>query len=209
MYTESNEIPVPNFSFLDSYDENEEEIKRTDRNSLDLISDDQLAEYMLDKNREFDLTIFDCRYSYEYRAGHIKGAVHVDLPNIIKSMFTDIDQELNTSFENHLLIFHCEFSVNRGPEMASTFRKIDRLLNHNRYPFLYYPHVFVLSGGFKKFYQKHSDLCEGYHLTMWSVGYQTSYEMKKRERLIKSLCSIEMDDNTQSFSLTQPINFNI
>ena len=57
--------------------------------------------------------IIDCRFEYEYKGGHITGAVN----------FNDKDQLANKLFDstssssNALLIFHCEYSAHRAPIM--------------------------------------------------------------------------------------------
>ena len=60
-----------------------------------------------------------------------------------------------TSDAPHVLIFHCEFSSERGPKMYRFLREQDRELNKDSYPKLNYPEVYVLEGGYKAFYEKH------------------------------------------------------
>lgn len=49
-----------------------------------------------------------------------------------------------------VIIFHCEFSSERGPRMCVFVRKRDRALND--YPRLHYPELYVLKGGYKEFF---------------------------------------------------------
>ena len=49
-----------------------------------------------------------------------------------------------------LLVFHCEFSSERGPRMCRFVRERDRVLND--YPNLHYPELYVLKGGYKDFF---------------------------------------------------------
>ncbi|KAJ8271627.1 hypothetical protein COCON_G00104860 [Conger conger] len=49
-----------------------------------------------------------------------------------------------------LLVFHCEFSSERGPRMCRFVRERDRVLNE--YPNLHYPELYVLKGGYKEFF---------------------------------------------------------
>lgn len=50
-----------------------------------------------------------------------------------------------------VLIFHCEFSSERGPRMCRFIRKRDRAMNE--YPRLHYPELYILKGGYKEFFQ--------------------------------------------------------
>jgi len=50
-----------------------------------------------------------------------------------------------------LIILHCEFSEKRGPECYRLMKKIDGLFNKNIKKF--YPELYVMKGGFKKFVQ--------------------------------------------------------
>lgn len=51
-----------------------------------------------------------------------------------------------------VLIFHCEFSSERGPRMCRFIRKRDRAMNE--YPRLHYPELYILKGGYKEFFQQ-------------------------------------------------------
>ncbi|VUZ55744.1 unnamed protein product [Hymenolepis diminuta] len=77
----------------------------------------------------------------------------------------------------HVLIFHCEFSSQRGPELCRFLRRVDRLLNYSRYPFLFYPYVYVMMGGYEAFYRKCPELCE-------PRGYLTMFKQENRDELL-------------------------
>lgn len=49
-----------------------------------------------------------------------------------------------------VLVFHCEFSSERGPRMCRFVRERDRALND--YPKLHYPELYVLKDGYKDFF---------------------------------------------------------
>lgn len=49
-----------------------------------------------------------------------------------------------------VIIFHCEFSSERGPRMCRFVRERDRALNE--YPRLYYPELYILKDGYKDFF---------------------------------------------------------
>ena len=103
-----------------------------------------------------DITIVDCRYPYEYNGGHIKGAVNIWQRNeLVEQFFRSSNQH-----KQQIIIFHCEFSSERGPRMARYLRELDREMNTDCYPSLYYPELYVLDGGYKALYQQTTELCE-------------------------------------------------
>lgn len=60
-----------------------------------------------------ELFIIDCRFPYEFEGGHIKSAVNINTTDkleelLFKPAITD---------KKALLVFHCEFSSERGPRM--------------------------------------------------------------------------------------------
>jgi M-phase inducer phosphatase len=74
---------------------------------------------------------FHCRYPYEYDGGHIRGARNIYTKEQIFKEFVDIKQpehnpdvgesvqqsETSTPKKRNILIFHCEFSSERGPSL--------------------------------------------------------------------------------------------
>lgn len=112
--------------------------------------------------------IVDCRYPYEYEAGHIEGALNLYTKELIEKHLMQpinkipvIQPETN---KRHILIFHCEFSWERGPNLSRYLRNIDRKLNKEHYPALYYPEIYILQGGYQQFYNDIRHLCspQGY-----------------------------------------------
>ncbi|KAK3590052.1 hypothetical protein CHS0354_041079 [Potamilus streckersoni] len=105
-----------------------------------------------------NVTIIDCRYPYEYNGGHIKGAVNLYRREEIKKLLSrHRDQSAD---KNHIIIFHCEFSSERGPKMYRFLQSEDRDLHKDNYPQLYYPEVYLLDGGYKAFFESYKELCE-------------------------------------------------
>lgn len=102
--------------------------------------------------------IVDCRYPYEYEGGHIKNAVNLPLEPDAETFLLkhpilpcNLDKRI-------ILIFHCEFSSERGPRMCRFIRERDRAAND--YPSLYYPEMYILKGGYKEFFPQHPNFCE-------------------------------------------------
>ncbi len=54
------------------------------------------------------------------------------------------------------VIFHCEFSQNRGPKSCAFFRQLDRQCNEALYPHLTFPELAVMDGGYKRFFEVRS-----------------------------------------------------
>lgn len=130
---------------------------------LKAISCETLAKLMKGEyNTTIDsYTIVDCRYPYEFEGGHIKGAKNVFTQDQIYKEFVDANKSKPVSTSKRdILIFHCEFSSERGPKMSRFLRNSDRVLNKESYPALHYPEVYLLHGGYKEFFEKYSDLCE-------------------------------------------------
>ncbi|KAH3854129.1 hypothetical protein DPMN_096668 [Dreissena polymorpha] len=107
-------------------------------------------------DRLHKVTIVDCRYPYEFEGGHIRGAVNMYTRDAVNSLLGT----QTTAGKRHVLIFHCEFSSERGPRMYRHLRSQDRALNQDHYPKLNYPEVYLLHGGYKAFYESHGDLCD-------------------------------------------------
>ena len=117
------------------------------------------------------LFIIDCRYNYEYQGGHIKGAQNINSPEKLESLF------FSKIVPRATFVFHCEFSHNRGPQMAGIFRSIDREKNKERYPELFYPNVYILDGGYKEFYAEHKEFCEGGYTPMLDESHNINGDL--------------------------------
>ncbi|XP_076368920.1 M-phase inducer phosphatase 3-like isoform X2 [Tachypleus tridentatus] len=105
-------------------------------------------------------TIVDCRYPYEFEGGHIIGAKNIyTKPGIVQEFFNN-DRKPPEKNWKHIIVFHCEFSSERGPTLCRFLREIDRQANKEYYPHLFHPEIYVLNGGYKAFYEKHWELCE-------------------------------------------------
>uniref|UniRef100_A0A1B6C0R8 protein-tyrosine-phosphatase n=1 Tax=Clastoptera arizonana TaxID=38151 RepID=A0A1B6C0R8_9HEMI len=127
---------------------------------LKCISPDTVAKLV---NGEFNNTIgsyeiIDCRYPYEYEGGHIIGAKNIYTKDQLIKEFMEKSVKVDGNDKRNILIFHCEFSSERGPTLSRFLRSRDR--HANEYPTLTYPEMYLLNGGYKAFFNSHKDLCE-------------------------------------------------
>ncbi|KAM8758598.1 M-phase inducer phosphatase 1 isoform 3-T3 [Rhynchonycteris naso] len=104
-----------------------------------------------------EFVIIDCRYPYEYEGGHIKGAVNLHMEEEVEDFLLK-KPIVPTDGKRIIVVFHCEFSSERGPRMCRYVRERDRL--GNEYPKLHYPELYVLKGGYKEFFLKCQSHCE-------------------------------------------------
>ncbi|XP_027461880.1 M-phase inducer phosphatase 3 isoform X2 [Zalophus californianus] len=102
--------------------------------------------------------IIDCRYPYEYLGGHIQGALNLYSQEELYDFFLKKPIVPLDTRKRIIIIFHCEFSSERGPRMCRSLREEDRALN--QYPALYYPELYILKGGYKDFFPEYTELCE-------------------------------------------------
>lgn len=118
-----------------------------------------------------EVIIFDCRYDYEFKGGHIPGARLIETK---QSLIDVYNQYKNADNSKRLLIFHCEFSANRGPKAWSCFRDWDRKSNVAVCPKLSFPHTYVMEGGYRSFFKFYSGYCEPRsYRSMMDVAYQS------------------------------------
>ncbi|ELT96646.1 hypothetical protein CAPTEDRAFT_167620 [Capitella teleta] len=108
-----------------------------------------------------NFVIVDCRYPYEFNGGHIEGALNVyTREGIYDEFLKSSTHRCNASSDKRtVLIFHCEFSSERGPKMSRFLRENDREANHECYPSLHYPELYLLEGGYKAFFEQHQVHC--------------------------------------------------
>ncbi|NWR21144.1 MPIP2 phosphatase, partial [Emberiza fucata] len=102
--------------------------------------------------------VVDCRYPYEYEGGHVKGAVNLPQQRDVEEFLLERPIEPQERGKRVILIFHCEFSVERGPKMCKFLRGRDR--SCHEYPRLRYPELYVLKGGYRDFFSQFPGHCE-------------------------------------------------
>ena len=125
--------------------------------------------------------IFDCRYPYEYNGGHIKDALNYHHPKMVYDCVNDrkdVPKIPDVEAPREVIIFHCEFSAERGPKAQRLMRNEDRTNNKDHYPALYYPELYLLVGGYKQFYHSYPELCtpESY-TTMDNAKYAEEFKL--------------------------------
>lgn len=88
-------------------------------NDLKSISADTMKRLL---DGEFDelvssFKVIDCRYPYEFQGGHIAGAVNLYTHDQILEELMKNPSENNDNDKRDILVFHCEFSSERGPKL--------------------------------------------------------------------------------------------
>lgn len=137
-------------------------------NDLNIISTETLKQVLSGKyDSEIDsVMVIDSRYPYEYEGGHIQNAENLYTKEQVFEKFLNSDklknmtEKANINGKRAVIIFHCEFSSERGPSMLRFLRNQDRTLNKDSYPNLFYPELYLLEGGYKAFYEQNKEQCE-------------------------------------------------
>ncbi|XP_061179615.1 M-phase inducer phosphatase-like [Saccostrea echinata] len=116
-------------------------------------------------NGEFDdvigsYQIIDCRYPYEYEAGHVKNALNLYKESDAETILSFKENQGDNEGKRHILIFYCEFSSERGPKMYRNVRKADRAMNQDQYPKLNFPEMYLMHNGYKCFFENQKRFCE-------------------------------------------------
>lgn len=135
-------------------------IPEDDSDSLPRITQDTMLDILDSKhNDKYDrIMIIDCRFEYEYSGGHITNAVNFnDKQQLISELFGS--NICTPAYRNTLLILHCEYSVHRAPMTAKSIRSHDRHVNAANYPHLTFPELYILDGGYSKFFAQNPSKC--------------------------------------------------
>ncbi|EED11790.1 cdc25c, putative [Talaromyces stipitatus ATCC 10500] len=114
--------------------------------SLPRIDKNVLADILDGKLDDFSkLMIIDCRFDYEYKGGHIINAINYEVSD--GPLFANLELLFANLEPGTTLIFYCEHSILRAPNVASAIRGIDRDSNIECYPSLTFPEIYILDGG--------------------------------------------------------------
>ncbi|XP_070296458.1 LOW QUALITY PROTEIN: M-phase inducer phosphatase 2 [Salvelinus sp. IW2-2015] len=122
------------------------------------------------------IVVVDCRYPYEFEGGHIKGALNLHQEEQVEEYLLRTPIAPLSPDRRVLLVFHCEFSSERGPRMCRFVRERDRTMNE--YPNLHYPEIYILKGGYKEFFPHFRMQCE-------PQGYRPMHHQDFKEDLRK------------------------
>ena len=85
---------------------------------------------LLNSRKQHHVIIVDCRFDYEYQAGHIKGAVNIGDAWALERFFLhNLDKLRELMLKRTIIVFHCEYSEKRGPGLWRDLRNLDRRIN--------------------------------------------------------------------------------
>ena len=98
--------------------------------------------------------IVDCRFPYEYNGGHIKSSINLFKEQMVFEHFLRDPPPSMEVGRRTCIVFHCEFSQERGPHLFKRLRGRDRDIHGLKAEWskLFYPEMYVMSGGYKEFY---------------------------------------------------------
>jgi rhodanese-related sulfurtransferase len=120
---------------------------------------------------EFDQTfekwvVLDCRFQHEYVGGHVCGALNLTTLEELKELY---DYYLGRQV---CFVFHCEFSQERGPMWAQTFREFDRIRNlkEERGHKLHYPCIYIVHGGYQAIFGAVGQVTTGSYKQMHDIA---------------------------------------
>jgi hypothetical protein len=146
--------------------------------------------------------IVDCRYPYEYAGGHIQDALNIYTKEDIVDKYMKSPLLVKDPTKRIILVFHCEFSSERGPGLFRFLRRQDRETNKDFYPYLHYPEIYLLEGGYKNFFETFSHLCE-------PRTYKTMFDKNHTEDLRKFRAKSKswLDEKSQARSGVRNLKF--
>ncbi|GJD09855.1 hypothetical protein Gasu2_40800 [Galdieria sulphuraria] len=131
---------------------------QTDKDSIFFISARTAAQAILNTTTSsLNIIIIDCRFPYEYEGGHIRNAYNCYIPKQIEDLLCPPGWETQPVAD--AIIFYCEYSSHRAPKMSQNLRSLDRNAHFHSYPFLSYPHLYIISKGYREFYIEFPELC--------------------------------------------------
>ncbi|MGH0174796.1 UNVERIFIED_CONTAM: hypothetical protein FKN15_069188 [Acipenser sinensis] len=135
---------------------------------IELLLDNDMKELIGDFTKPFVLPTVDGRHQdLKYITSEVmvaalngefdQGAVNLHMEEQVEDYLLKCPLTLSTPEKHLVLVFHCEFSSERGPRMCRFVRQKDRMMN--LYPNLHYPELYILKGGYKEFFPKFQNQC--------------------------------------------------
>lgn len=179
---------------IKSYAVAQDPFRRISRDTLCEILDNRHVGSVYDRH-----VVVDCRFEYEYEGGHIDGAININCKEGLEQvLIASASASENSGSEKVLLVFHCEYSAHRGPRMAMQLRNLDRQANMNRYPYLHYPDIAILDGGYSSFFET----CHARCFPPRYVEMNDSLYADRCEREMEKFRRAMRFSRTQSFTTT-------
>ena len=124
------------------------QVTHDEQKNMSTIEPNELFHLIANKR---DILIVDCRFDYEYQAGHIQNAKNVT-PKDIPNFYSKLKKKQGQS--QKIIVFHCEFSKVRGPLTLKYFRAFDILQNIDKNYQVSFPFVYLLKGGYSNYFKK-------------------------------------------------------
>lgn len=160
-----------------------------------MISPAQLSELMRSPS-EFgyeELLILDARYLYEYKNGHIQNSVFAgsgELRNTVAGL----------RGKDVAIVIYSEKSSTRGRIAYNMIRRFDRDANKESYPKVDFTEMYILEGGYQRFFGEFPALCAGGYTRKRDPLYLINGELKRAnsETRRRSFRSLEMPKLVQS-----------
>jgi rhodanese-related sulfurtransferase len=153
-------------------------------------------------SQDFDeVIVIDCRFPYEYAAGHIEGAINLWTPQmVIDYLFGRIQTPNDLQLAKRTcVVLHCEFTSERAPRAAASYREFEHTLFqalHKDPPTHYaecFHELYLLRGGYKRFFQAYPELCRSRaYLRMDDAAHRADYARCKRELVDASVRDVWM-----------------
>jgi rhodanese-related sulfurtransferase len=179
---------------------------------LQCISPQTIVQLLEGKYSQFydKVYIIDCRFDYEYKGGHIRGAVNISTTEALMEMFWN-NPQMRAQGHRMCLVFHCEYSSHRAPNLCRHLRNLDRTMNRENYPHLFYPEVYLLEGGYRNFFQQYKSYCEPQnYVEMKDPNFTSqmkqamSHHLKTIRRMRSRSCSELNFPNRQNLTQSLP-----
>ena len=138
------------------------------KGNVRVISQQTFLQCILEKRQ---MKVIDCRYSYEYKEGHFDGAINIWHEGLLFDQFP-VDNRSHQC--DDILLFYCEYSGGRGPELATRLREVDKQMS--LYGELIYNNIYVIEKGVIGLFEFIPQHCVGYHLPMRKEGWESERE---------------------------------